>query len=224
MYFDPDNETLPREQLKALQLVRLKATVERCYETVPFYRAAMDELQVKPRHIKTLADVRHLPLTKKEQLRENYPFGMFSVPKNQILRLHASSGTSGKPVVTGYTRRDLENWSKLGARCLVAAGLKAGEKFHNAHGYGVFTGGMGVHGACEMLGMTVIPISGGRTQFQLMMIEDLKPDAMCASPSYAMTIAEEAERQGIDMKKHPLRVGLFGSEPWTHEMRLILED
>jgi phenylacetate-CoA ligase len=221
--FDVDNETLPREDLEALQLRRLQATVTRCYETVKFYRDAMDELEVKPHHIQTLADVRHLPFTKKEQLRENYPFGMFSVPADQIVRLHASSGTSGKPVVVGYTRRDIQNWGQVGARCLAAAGLGPGDRLHNAYGYGLFTGGMGLHGAAETLGMTVLPMSGGQTQKQVMLISDLQPTAISCTPSYALNIAEEAEKLGVDLRKLPLKVGCFGAEPWSEEMRYEIE-
>ena len=223
MMFDIDNETLPREELKALQLRRLQDMVSRCYETVKFYREAMDELEVRPHHIQALADVKLLPFTKKEQLRDNYPYGMFAVPRDQVIRLHASSGTSGKPVVVGHTRRDLVNWGQMGARCLGAAGLQPGDRLHNAYGYGLFTGGLGLHGGAETLGMTVIPMSGGQTQKQVMLLEDLTPDAICCTPSYALNIAEEAEKLGVDVRKLPLRVGLFGAEPWSEEMRYELE-
>ena len=223
MIFDIDNETLPREELKALQLRRLQDMVTRCYETVKFYREAMDELEVKPHHIQTLADVKLLPFTKKEQLRDNYPYGMFAVPRDQVIRLHASSGTSGKPIVVGHTRRDLINWGQMGARCLAAAGLQPGDRLHNAYGYGLFTGGLGLHGGAETLGMTVIPMSGGQTQKQVMLLQDLAPDAMCCTPSYALNIMEEAEKLGVDIRKLPLRVGLYGAEPWGEEMRYELE-
>jgi phenylacetate-CoA ligase len=223
MIFDIDNETLPREELKALQLRRLQDMVTRCYETVKFYREAMDELEVKPHHIQTLADVKLLPFTKKEQLRDNYPYGMFAVPRDQVIRLHASSGTSGKPIVVGHTRRDLINWGQMGARCLAAAGLQPGDRLHNAYGYGLFTGGLGLHGGAETLGMTVIPMSGGQTQKQVMLLQDLAPDAMCCTPSYALNIMEEAEKLGVDVRKLPLRVGLFGAEPWSEEVRYELE-
>lgn len=223
MIFDIDNETLPREDLEALQLRRLRATVARCYETVKFYREAMDELEVKPHHLQTLADVKLLPFTKKDQLRINYPFGMFAVPADQVARLHASSGTSGKPVVVGSTRRDLANWGALGARCLAAAGLQPGDRLHNAYGYGLFTGGLGLHGAGETLGVTVIPMSGGQTQKQVMLLNDLAPTALSCTPSYALNIAEEAEKLDIDVRKLPLRVGIFGAEPWSEEMRYELE-
>lgn len=223
MIFDIDSETLPREELKALQLNRLQDMVARCYETVKFYREAMDELEVKPHHIQTLADVKLLPFTKKEQLRDNYPYGMFAVPRDQVIRLHASSGTSGKPVVVGHTRRDLANWGQMGARCLAAAGLQPGDRLHNAYGYGLFTGGLGLHGGAETLGMTVVPMSGGQTQKQVMLLQDLAPDAMSCTPSYALNIAEEAEKLGIDVRKLPLRVGLYGAEPWSEEIRYELE-
>ncbi|MDR3087408.1 MAG: phenylacetate--CoA ligase [Azoarcus sp.] len=223
MFFDIDNETLPREDLQALQLRRIQAMVARCYETVKFYREAMDELEIKPHHIQTLADVKLLPFTKKEQLRDNYPYGMFAVPRDQVIRLHASSGTSGKPVVVGHTRRDLANWGGMAARCLAAAGLQPGDRLHNAYGYGLFTGGLGLHGGAESLGMTVIPMSGGQTQKQVMLLQDLAPTAMSCTPSYALNIAEEAEKLGVDVRKLPLRVGLFGAEPWSEEMRYELE-
>jgi phenylacetate-CoA ligase len=223
MIFDIDNETLPRESLQALQLRRLQATVSRCYETVKFYREAMDELEIKPHHIQTLADVKLLPFTKKEQLRDNYPYGMFAVPPDQVARLHASSGTSGKPVVVGYTQRDISNWGAMGARCLAAGGLRPGDRLHNAYGYGLFTGGLGLHGAAESLGITVIPMSGGQTQKQVMLLNDLGAAAMSCTPSYALNIAEEAEKLNLDIRKLPLRVGFFGAEPWTEEMRYELE-
>ncbi len=223
MIFDIDNETLPREDLEALQLRRLRTTVERCYETVKFYREAMDELEVKPHHIQSLADVKLLPFTKKEQLRDNYPFGMFAVPTDQVVRLHGSSGTSGKPVVVGYTKRDVANWGELGARSLSAAGLTPSDRLQNAYGYGLFTGGMGLHIAAETLGVMVIPMSGGQTQKQVMLLEDFATTALSCTPSYALNIAEEAENLGIDVRKMPLRVGIFGAEPWSEEMRYELE-
>nr|CRH04341.1 phenylacetyl-CoA ligase [Candidatus Magnetococcus massalia] len=221
--FQPDQETLPRDELQALQLARLQSTVERCYATIDHYREAMDELGVKPHHIKTLDDIRHLPYTKKEHLRNNYPFGMFSVPREQVSRVHASSGTTGKPTVVGYTRRDLRTWSELMARSLGAAGLKAGDLVQNAYGYGLFTGGLGFHYGAETLGCTVIPISGGQTQKQIMLLKDFGADAICCTPSYALNLAEEAEQMGVDLRKLPLKVGIHGAEPWTEEMRYELE-
>ncbi len=223
MIFDVDNETLPREELEALQLQRLKRTVERCYETTRFYREAMDELELKPHHIQTLADIKLLPFTKKEQLRDSYPFGMFAVPTDQVVRVHASSGTTGKPTVVGYTRRDIANWSQLVARSLSAAGLRPGDKLHNAYGYGLFTGGLGLHYGAETLGIMAIPMSGGQTQKQVMLLSDFSADALCCTPSYALNIAEEAETLGVDVSKLALKVGIFGAEPWSEEMRYELE-
>ena len=216
-------ETLPREELEALQLKRLQATVERCYHTVGFYRDAMDDLGVKPIHIKSLDDVRLLPYTKKEHLRENYPFGLFAVPTEQVVRVHASSGTTGKLTVVGYTRRDIATWASLVARCLAASGLRPGDRLHNAYGYGLFTGGLGLHYGGEELGVMVTPMSGGQTQKQLMLLQDFAPTAISCTPSYALNIAEGAEEMGIDIRKLPLKVGIHGAEPWTEEMRYEIE-
>ena len=223
MIFNTEFETLPREQLEALQLKRLQATVQRCYSTVKFYREAMDELGVRPSHIKSLADTRLLPFTKKEQLRDNYPFGMFAVPTEQVVRVHASSGTTGKPTVVGYTRRDIDTWAELVARSLVAAGMRPGDRLHNGYGYGLFTGGLGLHYGGEKLGVTVVPMSGGQTHKQIMLLEDFAADGMCCTPSYALNIAEEAEKMGVDIRKLPVRVGIFGAEPWSEEMRFEIE-
>ncbi|MEJ1298240.1 MAG: phenylacetate--CoA ligase [Candidatus Sedimenticola sp. (ex Thyasira tokunagai)] len=223
MILHTDIETMPREDLEALQLVRLKATVERCYHTVKHYRDAMDELQLKPAHIKTLADVQLLPYTKKEHLRENYPFGMFAVPTDQVVRVHASSGTTGKPTVVGYTKRDIKHWSELVARCLASSGLRGGDRLQNAYGYGLFTGGLGLHYGAEELGVMVTPMSGGQTRKQLMLMQDFAPTAISCTPSYALNIAEEAEAMGIDVRKLPLKVGIHGAEPWTEEMRHEIE-
>jgi phenylacetate-CoA ligase len=223
MILDPDFETLPREQLEGVQLKRLQATVERCYATVKFYREAMDELGVRPSHIKSLADVKLLPFTKKEQLRDNYPFGMFAVPTDQVVRVHASSGTTGKPTVVGYTRRDIQNWARMVARSLMAAGVRPGDRLHNAYGYGLFTGGLGLHYGGEELGVMVTPMSGGQTHKQIMLLQDFEPTALSCTPSYALNIAEEAEKLGIDIRKLPLRVGIHGAEPWSEEMRYEIE-
>ncbi|PLX62723.1 phenylacetate--CoA ligase family protein [Sedimenticola selenatireducens] len=223
MILHSDFETMPREELEALQLRRLKATVERCYHTVKFYRNAMDELGVKPEHIQQLGDIRHLPFTKKEHLRENYPFGLFAVPTEQVVRVHASSGTTGKPTVVGYTKRDIRTWGQLVARCLSAAGLHPGDRLHNAYGYGLFTGGLGLHYGGEELGVMVTPMSGGQTQKQLMLLQDFAPTAISCTPSYALNLAEAAEEMGINIRKLPLRVGVHGAEPWTEEMRYELE-
>ncbi|HRF61712.1 MAG TPA: phenylacetate--CoA ligase [Candidatus Competibacter sp.] len=223
MILDIEQETLPREELQELQLRRLRATVERCYQTVKYYRDAMDELGVKPRHIQSVADVRLLPFTKKENLRENYPFGMFAVPTDQVVRIHASSGTTGKPTVVGYTRRDVKTWARVMARSLAAAGLRPGDRLHNAYGYGLFTGGLGLHYGAEELGVMVTPISGGQTQRQIMLIQDFEPTGLSCTPSYALNIAEAAEDMNVDLRKLPLKVGIFGAEPWTEGMRYELE-
>lgn len=223
MILDIEQETLPREELQALQLNRLRTTVERCYQTVKYYRNAMDELGVKPRHIQSVADVRLLPFTKKENLRENYPFGMFAVPTDQVVRIHASSGTTGKPTVVGYTRRDVRTWARVMARSLAAAGMHPGDRLHNAYGYGLFTGGLGLHYGAEELGVMVTPISGGQTQRQIMLIQDFEPTALSCTPSYALNLAEAAENMNVDLRKLPLKVGIFGAEPWTEEMRYELE-
>jgi phenylacetate-CoA ligase len=223
MILDIEQETLPREDLQALQLHRLRATVERCYQTVKYYRGAMDELGVKPRHIQSVADVRLLPFTKKENLRENYPFGMFAVPTDQVVRIHASSGTTGKPTVVGYTRRDVRTWARVMARSLAAAGMRPGDRLHNAYGYGLFTGGLGLHYGAEELGVMVTPISGGQTQRQIMLIQDFEPTGLSCTPSYALNLAEAAENMNVDLRKLPLKVGIFGAEPWTEEMRYELE-
>ena len=223
MILDIEQETLPREELQALQLHRLRTSVERCYQTVKYYRNAMDELGVKPRHIQSVADVRLLPFTKKENLRENYPFGMFAVPTDQVVRIHASSGTTGKPTVVGYTRRDVRTWARVMARSLAAAGLHPGDRLHNAYGYGLFTGGLGLHYGAEELGVMVTPISGGQTQRQIMLIQDFEPTALSCTPSYALNLAEAAENMNVDLRKLPLKVGIFGAEPWTEEMRYELE-
>ncbi len=223
MILDIEQETLPREDLRNLQLHRLCATVERCYQTVKYYREAMDELGVKPSHIQSVADVRLLPFTKKENLRENYPFGMFAVPTDQVIRIHASSGTTGKPTVVGYTRRDIRTWARVMARSLAAAGLRAGDRLHNAYGYGLFTGGLGLHYGAEELGLMVTPISGGQTQRQIMLMRDFKPTGLSCTPSYALNLAETAEDMNVDLRKLSLKVGVFGAEPWTEEMRYELE-
>ncbi|MDS4040556.1 MAG: phenylacetate--CoA ligase [Candidatus Competibacter sp.] len=223
MILDIEQETLPREDLQELQLRRLRSTLERCYQTVKYYREAMDELGVKPRHIQSLADVRLLPFTKKENLRENYPFGMFAVPTDQVVRIHASSGTTGKPTVVGYTRRDIRTWARVMARSLAAAGMRPGDRLHNAYGYGLFTGGLGLHYGAEELGVMVTPISGGQTQRQIMLIRDFEPTGLSCTPSYALNLAETAEDMNVDLRKLPLKVGVFGAEPWTEEMRYELE-
>lgn len=223
MILHTDFETMPREDLEALQLKRLRATVDRCYHTVKFYRDAMDELDVKPHHIKSIKDVQLLPYTKKEHLRQNYPFGLFAVPTDQVVRIHASSGTTGKPTVVGYTKRDIQTWAQLVARCLASSGLRPGDRLQNGYGYGLFTGGLGLHYGAEELGVMVTPMSGGQTRKQIMLLQDFAPTAISCTPSYALNIAEEAEAMGVDIRKLPLKVGIHGAEPWTEEMRYEIE-
>ena len=221
--FDRNAETMPRSDLNALQLSRLKTTVERAYNKVPHYKRKFDAAGVKPGDLKSLVDLARFPFTVKADLRDNYPFGMFAVPREQLLRLHASSGTTGKPTVVGYTKQDLDTWANLMARCFACAGALPGDIVHNAYGYGLFTGGLGAHYGAERLGCTVVPISGGGTERQVTLIDDFKPSVLCATPSYALNIAEIAQKMGVDMKKSSLRVGLFGAEPWSDAMRRDLE-
>jgi phenylacetate-CoA ligase len=219
MIRDIEHETMPREDLKTLQLTRLKAVVERVYHLVPFYRRRMDELGVKPEHIRTLEDLHLLPFTTKQDLRDNYPFGMFAAPMDQVVRIHASSGTTGKPTPVGYTQRDLETWSELIARALAAAGVHRGDIIHVAYGYGLFTGGLGLHYGAERLGAAVIPVSGGQTRRQIMLIQDFGPTVICCTPSFALYLAEVGQEMGVDFANTKLRVGIFGAEPWTEGMR-----
>jgi len=224
MIFNEEFETLPREALEALQLKRLQQVAERVYHTVGFYKKAFDEAGVYPDDIKRLDDIKKLPFTTKQDLRDNYPFGLFSVPMSNIVRLHASSGTTGKATVVGYTRRDIETWSRLMARSFVAAGLTKNDIIHNAYGYGLFTGGLGAHYGAEMLGASVVPMSGGNTKRQLMILQDFGPTAICCTPSYVLYLAEQGEEMGIDMKSLKLRVGILGAEPWSERMRDEIED
>ena len=221
--FDPRAETMPREQLAALQLTRLKDTLERAYAKVPHYKRRFDEAGVKPGDLTSLADVARFPFTLKTDLRDNYPFGMFAVPREQLLRLHASSGTTGRPTVVGYTRGDLDLWAGLMARSMACAGALPGEVVHNAYGYGLFTGGLGAHYGAERLGCTVVPISGGGTERQVALLADFGATILCSTPSYALNIAEVAEQQKVDIRKLPLRIGLFGAEPWSDAMRADLQ-
>ncbi|MFZ5597064.1 MAG: phenylacetate--CoA ligase family protein [Bacillota bacterium] len=224
MYWDREIETMPREKLRELQFERLKATLNRVYDNVPFYRKTMDKHGVAPSDIKSLDDVKKLPFTTKQDLRDNYPFGMFAVPMDEVVRVHASSGTTGKPTVVGYTKNDIENWANLVARSLVMAGGSRGDVVQNAYGYGLFTGGMGIHYGAEKLGATVVPVSGGNTDRQLMLMQDFKTTILTCTPSYALYLGEEGENSGIDFEKLPLRAGVFGAEPWTEQMRRQLED
>jgi phenylacetate-CoA ligase len=224
MIYNEEFETLPREVLESLQLKRLQQIVQRVYHTVGFYRKAFDEASVKPDDIKTISDIRRLPFTSKQDLRDNYPFGLFTVPMSSIVRLHASSGTTGRSVVVGYTKRDIDTWSELMARCFVAAGLTKNDIIHNAYGYGLFTGGLGAHYGAEKLGASVIPISGGNTKRQLMILQDFGPTAICCTPSYALNLAEQGAAMGVDMQSLKLRVGIFGAEPWSEQMRDEIEN
>jgi phenylacetate-CoA ligase len=223
MIFDVTNETLPREELEQLQLKRLQALCERVYANVPFYKKKFDEKSIKPSDIRKLEDIKLLPFTEKQDLRNHYPFGMFAVSRDQIVRIHSSSGTTGKATVVGYTKRDIETWGQLMARSFVAAGATSKDMIHNAYGYGLFTGGLGAHFGGETLGAAMVPISGGATRRQVMLLKDFGSDVICCTPSYALFLAETGEEMGIDIRKLPLRIGIFGAEPWTDEMRRDIE-
>ncbi|MHA6668760.1 phenylacetate--CoA ligase PaaK [Homoserinimonas sp. A447] len=220
---DPE-ERLSRDELEALQLRRLQQTVRSAYENVPLYTAKFDEAGVHPDDIRELKDVEKLPFTTKEDLRQTYPFGMFALPRNQIARIHASSGTTGRPTVVGYSANDLKNWAMLIARSLKASGVRPGMMVHNAYGYGLFTGGLGLHGGIEALGATVVPMSGGQTAKQVQLIRDFEPDVILCTPSYLLTIADAMEEAGMDSRSSSLKVGVLGAEPWTNQMRQELED
>ncbi|MBV7673208.1 phenylacetate--CoA ligase [Streptomyces halstedii] len=219
-----DAERLGREELEVVQLERLRATLRHAYDHVPFYRTAFDKAGVRPDDCHTLADLSRFPFTVKGDLRDNYPFGMFAVPEDRIRRIHASSGTTGRPTVVGYTQRDLDTWADVVARSLRAAGARPGQKVHVAYGYGLFTGGLGAHYGAERLGCTVIPASGGMTARQVRLIQDFRPEIIMITPSYMLTLLDEFERQGIDPRSTSLRTGIFGAEPWTEEMRKEIED
>src|SRR5271169_2387245 len=221
--FDRHTETMPRKALSALQTSRLTQTLERAYANVAHYRKKFDAAGVRPGYFKSLADITKFPFTSKTDLRDNYPFDMFAVPRERLLRLHASSGTTGKPTVVGYTKGDLDLWANLMARCLASMGARPGEIVHNAYGYSLFTGGLGAHYGAERLGCTVVPLSGGGTERQVTLINDFKASVLCATPSYALNIAEIAQKMGVDLKQSSLRVGLFGAEPWSDAMRRDLE-
>lgn len=223
MIFDMDIETLPREDLESLQLRRLKSLCERVYANVAFYRRAFDEAGVKPSDIKSLADLRYLPFTEKQDLRNHYPFGLFAVPKDNVVRIHASSGTTGKATVSGYTQRDIANWATMMARALTAAGATRRDVIHVAYGYGLFTGGLGAHYGAERLGATTVPVSGGSTRRQAMLLKDFGATVLCCTPSYSLVLYETALECGIDFKELPLRIGVFGAEPWSEEMRRDIE-
>lgn len=216
-------ETASRDELQALQLERLRWSLEHAYANVPHYKAKFDAAGVHPSDLKTLADLAKFPFTTKKDLRDSYPFGLFAVPREQVVRIHASSGTTGKPTVVGYTARDIDTWANLVARSLRASGARPGDIVHNAYGYGLFTGGLGAHYGAERLGCTVIPMSGGQTEKQVQLIRDFKPDIILVTPSYMQVIIEEFERQKLDPRAMSIKVGIFGAEPWTEAMRREIE-
>jgi phenylacetate-CoA ligase len=216
-------ETASLDELRSLQTERLRWSVRHAYDNVPHYRASLDAAGVHPDDVKELADLAKLPFTTKADLRENYPFGMFAVPREQVARVHASSGTTGKPTVVGYTHDDLEVWASVVARSIRAAGGRAGDVLHNAYGYGLFTGGLGAHYGAEKLGCTVVPVSGGMTERQVQLIQDFRPNIIMVTPSYMLSVVDEMERQGIDPRSTSLKVGIFGAEPWTNDMRREME-
>ncbi|GAV26467.1 phenylacetate--CoA ligase [Carboxydothermus islandicus] len=213
-----------REEIKEIQLHRLKELVKRVYERVPFYRQKLDAIGFTPDKLKSLEDLRHLPFTTKQDLRDNYPFGLFAVSLEEIIRIHASSGTTGKPTVVGYTKNDIDLWSELMARSMRNAGVTSRDIIHNAYGYGLFTGGLGFHYGAEKLGATVVPVSGGNSKRQLMLMEDFGATVLTCTPSYALHLAEEMEEQGISRDRLKLRLGIFGAEPWSEELRAKIEE
>ncbi|HJQ45848.1 MAG TPA: phenylacetate--CoA ligase PaaK [Amycolatopsis sp.] len=219
----PD-ERLSTDELRSRQLERLQWTLQHAYANVPFYRAKFDAAGVHPDDCKELADLAKFPCTTKQDLRDNYPFGMFAVPQDQVRRIHASSGTTGKPTVVGYTEQDIDTWATVMARSIFAAGGRPGHKLHNAYGYGLFTGGLGAHYGAEKLGCTVIPASGGMTARQVQIITDFRPEVIMVTPSYMLTLLDEFERQGIEPRSTSLKIGIFGAEPWTEQMRREIED
>ncbi|MEO6353233.1 MAG: phenylacetate--CoA ligase PaaK [Oxalobacteraceae bacterium] len=216
-------ETASRDEIAALQLERMQWTLKHAYENVPHYKKTFDEKGVHPDDLKTLADLAKFPFTTKVDLRDNYPFGLFAVPRNKVARVHASSGTTGKPIVVGYTLKDIDTWANLVARSIRAAGGRAGDTCHIAYGYGLFTGGMGAHYGAERAGCMVVPMSGGQTEKQVQLIQDFQPEIIMVTPSYSLVIAEEFERQGISPEDISLKIGIFGAEPWGQGMRAEIE-
>jgi phenylacetate-CoA ligase len=223
-FFNREIETLSLPNLRKLQNERLRNLVQNLYQNVPYYKEQFDMLQLDPRRIKELEDLHQLPFTKKAVLRDHYPFGLFAAPIEQVVRLHCSSGTTGKPIVVGYTKNDIAVFAEVVARSLVAAGCRPGMKLQNAYGYGLFTGGLGLHYGAEKLGMTVIPISGGSTEKQLLLLQDFQTEAICCTPSYALTLCEEIQKRGIDPKRLNLRYAILGAEPWTESVRTEVEE
>ncbi|MEA1969044.1 MAG: phenylacetate--CoA ligase [Thermodesulfobacteriota bacterium] len=222
--YNMDFETMPREALKAIQLTRLRATLSKVYATVPFYQESFKKAGITPSDIRSLDDLQRIPFTTKQDLRENYPYGMFAVPMENVVRIHASSGTTGSPTVVGYTKRDIDTWAKLMARSLSAGGATSNDILHNAYGYGLFTGGLGVHYGAEKLGASVIPVSGGNTNRQIIIMKDFKPTILTGTPSYILHLAEVAEEMGISFKDLNFKFGIFGAEPWSENMRKELEE
>ncbi|MCY4301713.1 MAG: phenylacetate--CoA ligase [Aestuariivita sp.] len=212
------------DEIRALQLKRLKWSLQHAYDNVPYYRIRFGSVGLRPDSLESLEDLAKFPYTTKEDLRRNYPFGMFAVPREKIARIHASSGTTGQPTVVGYTRNDLSVWGDIVARSLRASGLRPGDLLHNAYGYGLFTGGLGIHLGADVLGLATVPISGGMTQRQVRLIEDFRPKGITITPSYILSILDEYQVQGIDPRNSSLEVGIFGAEPWTNKMRLAIED
>ncbi|MDY0274856.1 MAG: phenylacetate--CoA ligase [Desulfomicrobium sp.] len=223
MLYDVANETMPREELEALQLQRLKSMLEKVYYNVPFYHNKFQEMGVKPEDVRSLNDLKHLPFTEKQDLRANYPYGLFAVPRDNVVRIHASSGTTGKATVVGYTQRDVNNWAELMARSIMCAGGSRQDIVHNAYGYGLFTGGLGMHYGVERLGATILPISGGGTRRQVMLMKDFGSTILCSTPSYALFLYESILAAGINISDLKLHTGIFGAEPWSDKMRLDIE-
>ncbi len=224
MIWNQAMETLPRAELESLQRERLARVAARVYERVPFYRQKFDEQGLRPEHIQGLDDLRHLPFTRKSDLRDNYPFGLFAVPREEVIRFHASSGTTGKPTVVGYTRDDLQVWAEVCARCLALSGARPGEVFQNAYGYGLFTGGLGMHYGAEFMGLSVVPVSGGLTARQIMLMQDFGTHVFSCTPSYALTVADAMAEAGVNPEDLNLRVVVLGAEPWTGAMRDEIEN
>ena len=216
-------ETASVDELRALQLKRLRWTLQHAYDNSPVYRKKFDAAGVHPKDCQSLADLAKFPFTSKADLRDSYPFGMFAVPRERITRIHASSGTTGKPTVVGYTAKDIETWSQVVARSIRAAGARRGDMVHVSYGYGLFTGGLGAHYGAEKLGLTVVPFGGGQTERQVQLIQDFRPDIIMVTPSYMLAIADEMERQGMKAADCSLRIGIFGAEPWTNDMRRAIE-
>ncbi|MCL6628080.1 MAG: AMP-binding protein, partial [Armatimonadetes bacterium] len=223
MIWNKEAECMPREELEKIQGERLRWTVRRCYENVPLYRRKFDEAGIKPSDIRSIDDLKHLPFTTKEDLAESYPFGMFAVPMDDVVRVHSSSGTTGKPKVVGYTRNDIETWAELMARTIMCGGAGRHDIIQVTYGYGLFTGGLGVHYGAEKIGATVIPISGGNTKRQIMVMQDFGATMLACTPSYALHIADTAAEMGVDIRELPLKYGIFGAEPWTNNLRRELE-